>query len=110
MPLSARDSREDAMRTARGAFNVSCASSRPPRQIMQEIHRALTLQRVSFKQATGFSVKCQKQSVRFEMEISHLENQQGMESAVYVVRFKRILGDLFQYKDLCGKILSEMKL
>lgn len=104
--LSARESaREEAMKTCRGAFNVSCTSSKHPRQIMQEIQRALSVHRVSFKQASAYCVKCQKQAVRFEMEMSHLDNLES----IYVVRFKRVAGELWNYKDMCAKILAEMK-
>lgn len=103
MPLSARD---EAMRTCRGSFNVSCTSSKAPKQIMQEMQRSLTLQRIAFKQATPFLLKCQKQSLRFEMEISHLDHLES----IYVVRFRRSAGEMVAYKDLCARILAEMKI
>eukprot|EP00440_Ansanella_granifera_P043261 gb/GFBE01046897.1/.p1 GENE.gb/GFBE01046897.1/~~gb/GFBE01046897.1/.p1 ORF type:complete len:826 (+),score=112.13 gb/GFBE01046897.1/:1-2478(+) len=105
-PLSARDSREEAMRTCRGSFNVSCTSSKAPKQIMQEISKALTMHRVAFKQATAFLVRCQKQSLRFEMEISHLDHLES----IYVVRFRRAAGELAAYKELCSRVLAEMKI
>lgn len=105
-PLSARDAREEAMRTCKGSFNVSCTSSKAPKQIMQEIQKALTMQRVAFKQATAFLVRCQKQSLRFEMEISHLDHLES----IYVVRFRRAAGELATYKELCSRILAEMKI
>jgi len=94
------------MKTCRGAFNVSCTSSKNPRHIMTEISRALSIHRVAFKQSTPHTVKCQRQSVRFEMEISHLENLES----IYVLRFRRVAGELQMYKDLCSKLLAEMKL
>lgn len=94
------------MRTCRGAFNVSCTSSKAPKQILHEIQRSLTLQRVSYKQASAFLVKCQKQSLRFEMEISHLDHLES----IYVVRFRRVAGELVAYKELCSKVLAEMKI
>merc|ERR550537_989309 len=105
-PLSAREARDEVMRTCRGAFNVSCTSSKAPKQIMQEIHRALTVQRVAFKQSSAFVVKCQKQSLRFEMEISHLDHLES----IYVVRFRRAAGELSTYKELCSRVLAEMKI
>lgn len=105
-PMSAREARDEVMRTCRGAFNVSCTSSKAPKQILQEIQRALTLQRVSYKQATGFLVKCQRQNLRFEMEISHLDHLES----IYVVRFRRVAGELVAYKELCSKVLAEMKI
>lgn len=98
--------RDESMRTCRGAFNVACTSSKAPRQIMQEIHKALTVQRVAFKQANAFLVRCQKQSLRFEMEISHLDHLES----IHVVRFRRAAGEQTVYKELCSKVLAEMKL
>jgi hypothetical protein len=94
------------MRTCRGAFNVSCTSSKAPKQLMQEMHRSLQSQRVTFKQANAFLVKCQRQGLRFEMEISHLDHL----GSIYVVRFRRVAGELVPYKELCSKVLAEMKL
>lgn len=94
------------MRTCRGAFNVSCTSSKPPKHIMQEMHRALALHRIAYKQTSSFLVKCQKQGLRFEMEISHLDHLES----IYVVRFRRAAGELATYKELCSKILAEMKI
>jgi len=94
------------MRTCRGAFNVSCTSSKPPKHIMQEMQRALTLHRIAHKQTTSFLVKCQKQGLRFEMEISYLDHLES----IYVVRFRRAAGELAAYKELCSKILAEMKI
>merc|ERR1719163_226680 len=105
-PLSAREAREEAMRTCRGAFNVSCTSSKLPKQIMREIQRALSVQRVAYKQASPYIVKCQRQNLRFEMEIAHLDHLES----IYVVRFRRVAGELASYKELCSKILAEMKI
>mmetsp|Transcript_3205 Transcript_3205/g.7530 ORF Transcript_3205/g.7530 Transcript_3205/m.7530 type:complete len:762 (+) Transcript_3205:56-2341(+) len=102
---SARD-RDESMRTCRGAFNVSCTSSKAPKQIMQEIQKALTMQRIAFKQANAFLVRCQKQSLRFEMEISHLDHLES----IYVIRFRRAAGELAPYKELCSRVLAEMKI
>mmetsp|Transcript_65315 Transcript_65315/g.121756 ORF Transcript_65315/g.121756 Transcript_65315/m.121756 type:complete len:743 (-) Transcript_65315:107-2335(-) len=104
-PPSARDTK-DEMRSCRGAFNVSCTSSRSPRVILQEIQRALALNRVASKQASAYIVRCQKQSLRFEMEIANLDQLES----IHVVRFRRLAGDTALFKDLCGKILADMKI
>jgi hypothetical protein len=105
-PLSARESRDEEIHTCRGSFNVSCTSSKAPKQILQEIQRALTLQRVSYKQESAFLVKCQRQNLRFEMKISNLDHLES----VHVVRFRRVAGELVSYKELCAKIVAEMRI
>lgn len=105
-PPSAKEAHDDSMRNCRGAFNVSCTSSKAPKQIVQEMQRALTLQRVAFRQASPFLVKCQKQSLRFEMEVAQLDHVES----TYIVRFRRVSGELAAYKELCSKILADMKI
>lgn len=58
--------------------------------------------------------------LRFEMEISHLDHLESSRGAVassstlhlriYVVRFRRESGEMTTYKELCSKVLSEMKI
>ena len=54
------------------------------------------------------------------MEISHLDHLESSRGAVassstlhlriYVVRFRRESGEMTTYKELCSKVLSEMKI
>lgn len=102
-PLSARD---EAMRSARSTFNVPCTSPKAPRQILQEVQRALTTHRVAFRQSSAWSLRCQKVAVCFEVEIAHhVDNADS-----YLVRFKRVAGEVNQYKDQVSKILAEMRI
>jgi hypothetical protein len=61
---------------------------------------------VTFKQGSPYLVRCQRLSVRFEMEISNLDNLDSM----HVVRFRRVAGELSSYKELCARVLAEMKM
>lgn len=106
-PFSARGSSADkGPERVRGAFNVSCTSSKHPREIMTEMVHTLSLHRVSFKQVSQWSMKCQRQTLRFEIDIAHLDDL----DTIYVLRFKRVAGDLAQYKSLCSQLLAEMRL
>lgn len=96
----------EEMKTCRGAFNVSCTSSKNPREIMGEIITTLSMHRVSFKQVSQWSVKAQRQALRFEIGIAHLDDM----DTIYVLRFKRVAGDLVQYKALCSTLLADMRL
>lgn len=51
-------------------------------------------------------MKCQRQTLRFEIDIAHLDDL----DTIYVLRFKRVAGDLAQYKSLCSQLLAEMRL
>lgn len=94
------------MRTCRGAFNVSCTSSKNPREILSEVVHVLQAHRISFKQTSQWVIKCQRQMLRFEIDIAHLDDLE----TIYVLCFKRISGDLSQYKTLCSNLLAEMHL
>lgn len=68
--------------------------------------KALELNRVSYKRIGSYGVRCQKNNVRFDMEITHLDNLDH----IYVVKFKRLAGEMQQYKEVSGKVLSNMNL
>ncbi|CAD7938578.1 unnamed protein product [Amoebophrya sp. A120] len=118
VPLSARTHAEHPVRTgvsqpplsARGygrpvAYSncdVVQTSTKSARQIAQELQRALTQQRVMFKLGhtgvnNGTVIKCQKQYVKFDLEISG--GLEGVDS--HMVKFRRTGGDLTQYKEIC---------
>ena len=54
----------------------------------------------------AYRVNCQCKSVRFEMEITQLENI----DTIYCVRFKKISGDTWPFKDITSKVLSSLDL
>lgn len=68
--------------------------------------RALDINRVSYKKIGTYGLRCQKNNVRFDMEIAHLDNLDN----IYVVKFKRLAGEMQNYKEVSGKVLSNMNL
>lgn len=87
------------------AFQVSVNSARPPRQIVQEVLRALSLMRIGYRQVSNFLVRCQTQGVRFEAEVLHPPRSGG-----YILRFSRVAGDVYLYKDICQHLAAEVQL
>ena len=51
-------------------------------------------------------MRCQKNNVRFDMEIAHLDNL----DCIYIVKFKRLAGETWAYKEISGKVLANMNL
>lgn len=100
-PLSAREE-ATARRTS---FDVSRTSAKPQRQILAELHRVLAAQHVAFRQAAPGMVRCQRHAVRFDIELASLDRL----GSIHAVRFRRVAGELWQYKDICAKLLSDMK-
>jgi len=78
------------MKVCRGPFNVNCTTARDPPAVLSEMLRALDLNRVSYKKLGSYGLRCQKNNVRFDMEIAHLDNL----DRIYVVKFKRLAGEM----------------
>ena len=78
------------MKVCRGPFSVNCTTARDPQSVLAEMFRALELNRVSFKRIGSYGLRCHKNTVRFEMEITHLDNLDN----IYVVKFKRLAGEM----------------
>lgn len=88
-----------------GTFQVSCSSRQPPRQIVQELLRSLAAHGIAYRQVSNFMVRCQTQGLRFQAEVLQLDRGSG-----YALRVSRVSGDVWQYKDVCARLLSEMDL
>jgi len=107
-PMTARGPRgsvggEDARES--GSCSMSVNSSLPPKETVKEALRALAAQRVAFRHVSGFLIRCQAKSAMFEAEVLQLSKGGG-----YVLRFSRVSGDVFQYKETCAQLLSQMNL
>ncbi|CAJ1356374.1 unnamed protein product [Effrenium voratum] len=90
---------------ARHCDEVSYNISQAPRQVMQEVTRALSSHGISFQQISSYVVRCQSQGVRFQAEI--MQADQGGE---FLLRFRKASGDVRSYKDLCARLLTSMNL
>lgn len=68
--------------------------------------KSLEGQKVSYKKVGSYGLRCQKNSVRFDMEIAHLDNLEN----IFLVKFKRLSGETWAYKDISGRVLNNMQL
>eukprot|EP00930_Biecheleria_cincta_P028345 TRINITY_DN19784_c0_g1_i2.p1 TRINITY_DN19784_c0_g1~~TRINITY_DN19784_c0_g1_i2.p1 ORF type:complete len:711 (-),score=139.88 TRINITY_DN19784_c0_g1_i2:106-2238(-) len=103
-PSSARGPMAEQAAAA-GSVQVSCSAGRPPRQIIHEVMRTLSDTRISFRQVSNFVVRCQTQGVRFQVEVLQQDRGGG-----FAVRLTRATGDVWQYKEICGRLLASMTL
>lgn len=94
------------MKVCRGPFNVNCTTSRDPQHVLLEMVKSLEVQKVSYKKVGSYGLRCQKNNVRFEMEIAHLDNLDN----IYIVKFKRLAGETSSYKEVSNKVLNNMHL
>lgn len=94
------------MKVCRGPFNVNCTTCKDPQLVLFEMVKSLEIQKVTYKKVGNYGLRCQKNNVRFDMEIAHLDNLDN----IYVVKFKRLAGETWAYKDISGKVLNSMHL
>lgn len=106
MPQSARGLSEDSGGSGRGAVWIRATVLRAPEQIMQEMARALKLVRVGFKQLSPALMRCELKGLRFEMQVSHLDQV----DSPYMIKIQRTSGEFSAYRELCAKVLAEMQL
>jgi hypothetical protein len=72
---------------------------------MQEVLRSLAAHGISYRHISNFMVRCQVQSLRFQAEVVQLDRSSG-----YALRLARVSGDIWHYKEICARLLSEMDL
>jgi len=96
---------DDAGASGPGTFQVSCSSRQTPRHIVQEVLRSLAAHGIGYRQISNFMVRCQVQSLRFQAEVVQLDRSSG-----YALRLARVSGDIWHYKEVCARLLSEMDL
>ena len=94
------------MKTYRGPFSVSCSTTKDPSVVMNDMIRSLDLYSVSFQRMNNYLIKWQKSSVKFEMELTKMENLEF----VYIVRILRTNGDITKYREVTSRILNSMSL
>ncbi|KAJ3336446.1 MAP/microtubule affinity-regulating kinase 3 [Gonapodya sp. JEL0774] len=96
-------------RIMRFALSVNTTSSKDPNAIIAEILRAITQETASEQSVrcvvNGFTVKCRVQDLDFEVEVCRLPLLSS-----HGLRFKRLGGDSWRYKQICSYLLTKMQL
>lgn len=85
---------------------VSRTSCKAPTQIAQEVQRALVSSRVAYKKVSAFHLRCDKQSVHFDVEISRSPRIVGS----HVVRLRRVAGPFAASQEVFRRVLGEMRI
>eukprot|EP01111_Echinosteliopsis_oligospora_P016364 TRINITY_DN6771_c0_g1_i2.p1 TRINITY_DN6771_c0_g1~~TRINITY_DN6771_c0_g1_i2.p1 ORF type:complete len:638 (-),score=152.83 TRINITY_DN6771_c0_g1_i2:33-1853(-) len=100
------------LRKINGAFTADTTTTKHPMEIQDEISRVLTAADVPHKRK-GWVFKCKSrtptwntpQEVHFEAEICQIA---GL--TLNAVKFKRVKGDTFEYRELCKSLVDSIKL
>ncbi|KAH9277331.1 hypothetical protein BSLG_002238 [Batrachochytrium salamandrivorans] len=89
-------------RTARFTFSLNTTSAKEPDQVFGEVVRVL--KESSVKHAiSGLIATCDLEGIQFELEVCRLPNL-----ALNGLRFKRLAGNTWEYKDLLTNLISKM--
>ncbi|KAI9193352.1 serine/threonine-protein kinase MARK1-like protein [Polychytrium aggregatum] len=91
-------------RALRFTFSVSTTSSKSADAIMAEIERVLTECSVTHEVA-GYAASCKFQDIEFEIEVCKLPRL-----SLNGLRFKRMSGDSWAYKNLLTELIGKMAL
>lgn len=80
-------------------------SEKSAKEVLAETMRALTANNISYTQEAPFLLSCVFNDVSFEMEVCKLPRL-----SVNGIRVKRLGGPSLGYKNICSKVLDDMKL
>ncbi|EGF77088.1 hypothetical protein BATDEDRAFT_6988, partial [Batrachochytrium dendrobatidis JAM81] len=91
-------------RTARFTFSLNTTSTKEPDLVFAEVVRVLKDAGVKHSIA-NLVATCDLEGIQFELEVCRLPNL-----ALNGLRFKRLMGNTWEYKDLLTNLISKMNL
>lgn len=102
LPLEPENSR--GPRTIRMAFNCVSISTLAPELFFQKVRSALELNEIEWVVDSYFFIGDWGDDLKFELEICKLPKLKS-----YGLRFKRLTGDMWEYKKLVAKITAQLQ-
>lgn len=107
-----RRGKTEKIRSIKGVFNVDTTTMKAPREIVDEVQRVLSDQPLQIE-ADGYTFRCKhtsttdanKAKLQFEVEVCQIK---GL--AMNGVKFKRVAGDVWEYRNMCQILMAGMKL
>ena len=94
------------MPVSTGPFNLNCTTSKEPNVMLREIARVLDLNKVTFVTDGPYGVQCQRSSVKFTVALNHLDDLDN----IFVLKFRKLAGELPAYKDIAARVLQSLNL
>ena len=86
--------------------SFSKVSNLPRSALLSELRRVLALNNVSFSSSNSSTLNCQVGPLKFNMVLKRWKRNSGE----YVVQFGHVLGEKWIYKELCKRLLDQMKM
>jgi len=93
-------SHTSGMKVYKGPFHLNSVTTKNPKFIMSELAKILDSHKIQSKNLTKYSLRCEKDANKFEVEINCLQNQEN----VYIVKFNKQSGDITKCNELCSII------
>lgn len=94
------------MKVHKGPLNLSTVSMKNPVELMKNLLMVIEDIGVKSTIISKYSVKCEKESIKFSAEINMIENLDNL----FSIKFYKSSGDSIKYANLCNSIFSKMVL
>jgi len=88
------------MKIYKGPFHLNSVTSKSPKYLLAELSKVLENNKIQFRNVTKYSLKCEKDTNKFEIEVNSLHNHDN----VYIVRFTKQSGDITKSNEICSLI------
>eukprot|EP00730_Choanoeca_flexa_P000254 TRINITY_DN10117_c0_g1_i1.p1 TRINITY_DN10117_c0_g1~~TRINITY_DN10117_c0_g1_i1.p1 ORF type:complete len:630 (+),score=160.06 TRINITY_DN10117_c0_g1_i1:116-2005(+) len=96
-------------RVVKGVFNVNTTSSKDREEVYQEMLRACEVHGFTVKEK-GFVVKAKSPDDKISLNIELCKLHQMDQMDLVGIRFKRLKGDTWSFKEVCKRLTDEMRL
>jgi len=110
LPTVPSEDEEQQLPVVKGAFNFETTTTKPLKEICEEIERALSKQDITVKRskkaAMVYHCKVKKTKIQFDLEICRIEKLDGVKG----LKFKRTVGDIWKYMEAYQEVCSHLKL
>lgn len=107
-PIQERHAEDDKeLRVSKGAFTVETTTMKQVSEIEIEIERVLKHLEIPFKKkGTKYAIKPKDSKLQVSIEICKISKLEGLKG----IKFKRVGGDVWKYKEMYDSITKELRL
>jgi len=88
------------MKIHKGPFHLNSTTTKNPKYLMNELMKVLENNKIYFRNVTKYSLRCEKDTNKFGIEINSLQNNDN----IYIVKFIKQSGDAAKSNEICSQI------
>jgi len=92
---------ENSIRVYKGFADINYITVKDPREIFEEMLGVLVKQKIKIYKKKMYAMSCQKQDVKFEIEVMLIEEPSGLN----YIGLKKIEGAMERYREVVGKFI-----